>query len=553
MIFLSLLFFFQQSPLPDFLLQQTKAQFQSSYQESLDEAIHNLLQEQDQPSHKSQFLSNLDISSPEKLPTQNLYLRILNSFTKELKPSIYEGVSIVSNLTPAEVESILEYNNLAPIQNQSNLSQVQDTFNNIQELYLQEKDFFTQLAKVRQQAVIYEIFSDNNSQNSGFDLMTDLSQIEQKLFSQSSNSSINYQTPGRSNFWSNFNSQPYISNFSPVNLTTFSNFSSNQNNSTPTTNSPTPTSNQPSSPGNPTQVTLEPIPEYQFPTIQYGAVCQFDSNLQQELEIYQTNNSTEALEQDSINSQTPTSNFSINSETDSQSSNQTPSQQIANYQSSDFSLPFTGISQSCPPDQIFCFTRELRYNQVDLKYPAQEDCVSCLINRLNQDLQNLLDNGVLPQKITGNFGEPALCKKASVGKIGLNLNIFSKPILPEVPTPDYITDLDPYQTQDNSINQNSVSNSGFSIKNDTQTNRDLNLLAQSNAQQFIDQFDQNLNRSYSSNSQVNQSIQNQEIHFQELTSQMNTLNLYLESFNTSLDQLDQNFTELINLPECSEL
>lgn len=535
--------------LPKFVVQKATAQFQNSYQEQLDEAIHDLLKENNQPSHQSQFLSNLDVTKPENLTTQNLYLRVLNSYTKELTPSVYEGMSLVTDLSAPEIKAIIEYNNFSSLQTGNlEISQIQASYQNLLQLYNQEKSFFTNIAKIKQQALVYEIFTDNNSQNSGFDLLKDLNKIEEQLFNQSSQSSIQYQN--RSDYWKSFSSSAFTSSLSPVN---FSSFSTNQPS---TISSPDPV-NQSSSEiqstnQSETEVQLSSVPAYQFPKIQYGAICQIDPDLAEEVGIFTENNSNSNTETSS-NSQPSDSSVTNNSSdtisSSSTSSNITPS----SYQVSPFQINFTNPSQTCPADQIFCFTRELKYNQIDLQYPESENCVACIINRLNQSLQNLLDNGVLPQKITGNFGEPALCKKASVGKVGLNLNIFSKPILSEVPAPDYIQNLDPYQTQNISQSQNSTSNNGFSIQDDSQTNRDLNLISQTNTQQFISQFDSSFRSSFSSNSQVDQVITSQNTHFKEISNQITTLNLYLESFNTSLTQLNQNFTELINLPECSEL
>jgi hypothetical protein len=535
--------------LSEFVVQKTKAQFQSSYQEQLDEAIHSRLKEQNLPSHKSQLLSNLDIRKPETIPSQNVYLRILNSYTKEITPSIYEGMSLVTDLSPQEIESIIEYSNLSSLQSSTqDISQLQSSYQNLLQLYNQEKTFFTNISKIKQKALVYEIFTDNNSQNSGFDLIIDLNLIEEKLFSQSSPSSIQY--PERSNYWKTYSSSPFTSRLSPVNFASFSTSTPQPSSSNPTEVNPNTNPNQ--TPSDET-ISLDPTPVYQFPKLQYGAVCQLDAKLEQEIDIF--NDSLPS----SPPSNTPTSNPTSDNQDQSQPSQpsvtaeNTPATTPASYQSNPFQINFTDPAQSCPADQIFCFTREIKYNQIDLDYPESENCVSCIINRLNQSLQMLLDNGVLPQKITGNFGEPALCKKASIGKVGLNLNIFSKPILSEVPSPDYIQNLDPYQAQSLSQTQNATSNSNFSITKDSQVNRNLDLISQSNTQQFISQFDKNLSTSFSANSQVSQVISSQNIHFSKISNQINTLNLYLESFNTSLDQLNLNFTELINLPECSEL
>lgn len=537
-----------QSNLPQEFLNQAFAQAQGSYQDQLDNSIHNKLKENDQPSHKSQFLSNLDISSPDKIPNQNLYLRTLNSFTKELTPSVYEGMSLVTDLSASEIAAVIEFDNLSPLQTTaSSVSQTQSSYRNLLALYQQEKSFFVELAKIRHQAAVYEIFTDNNSQNSGFDLLTDLNKIEEQLFQESTPNTIAYSDPNRSDFWNNYNSQPFVSTFSPVNFTSFSSSKS----SDPNTEAPSDSSSQEQSPNQ----GLDPTPAYQFPAIQYGAVCQVDPSLKQELDIFQSESENQPDNQDSTQDQTSTGQNGNQASETSQTQNSLPSlpQQIAAYQSKPFQVNFSNQGQSCAPDQVFCFTRELKFNTAGLLYPEGSDCVSCIINRLNQNLQLLLDKGVLPQKITGNFGEPALCKKASYGDIGLNLNIFSKPILPSLPNPDLIRDIDPNFSENLLYQQNAVSNNGFSITNDTQTQNSLDLLSQNNAKQFISKFDSSLTAEFANNSYIAQVIESQDQHFDSISEQINTLNLYFEAFNTSLDQMNLNYIELINLPECSAL
>lgn len=538
LLILGITIFSTQNLLPSLSLPRVFAQSQVSLQNQLDDAIHERLKANDEPSHKSQFLSNLDITSPEKIPNQNIYLRTLNSFTQEISPSIYEGMSLVTGLSVQELQSVIELDDIRSLQrNSDSIQTTQSRYRDLLELYEQEKDFFRSLAKIRQEAAIYEIFTDNNSQNSGFDLLTDLNQIEEKLFQQGTPNTISYSNRDRSNFWNQYNSSPFISTFAPVNFTSFST-------STPVQD---PISNPTQTPTQPTTPDSEDEPTFQFPSLQYGSICQVDPEFKEEIDIFRSQNETDSQ------------NNSQESQIDSNNTNPIPSSplpiqtQIANYSSTPFQINFNGSSQSCPADQVFCFTQELKFNQVDLIYPEGSDCVSCIINRLNQNLQNLLDKGVLPQKITGNFGEPALCKQAAYGKIGLNLNIFSKPIIPQQPDSSSIQGLNPSGYESLANQQKSLSNSGFSITEDSNTQRDLNLLSQTNTQEFITQFDQNLDTDFSKNSEVAQKIQAQQQHFDSLSEQINTLNFYFESFNTSLDQMNQNFVELVNLPECSTL
>lgn len=555
---LVLITIFFQSNLLEGFSNIAKAQFSTSYQQQLQDEIHNQLKQNNLPSHQGQYLSNLRLNQPSNLPNSNIYLRTLNSFTEEIQPSIYEGMSLVTNYSTQELESIFEYNNLQPfLATESDLYQIQSLQNKYQELlnlYQQEKDFFTNLAQLKQKTAIYEIFVDGNTQNSGFDLIADLNQIEQKLFLSNQPRSIQYNN--RNNFWNQFNSEPILTNLQPVSAFVYSEFTSSldqdqSSNSNTTSQDNTDTPNQP----NRDPINLDPTPEYQFPTLQYGAVCEIDPKLKQELDIYADQQATNSANQSDQNTTTDANPSPTQAEGSNSSSNNSSNPVVPATQSSPFNPSNFQLNQSCPADQIFCFTQEIKYNQVDLIYPqGSTDCIGCTINRLNQSLQTLLDNGVLPQKITGNFGEPAICKQGSVGKIALNLNLIPKPLLPELPNTSLIENTNSQKLESTQQLQNSISlNPDFSISEETRVDTDQNILQQSSSYQYIQTFDQQLQSEFSQNAKVIRAVTDQQILFDKLSNQASTLNIYFQAFQESLEQMNVNFIELANLPECSTL
>lgn len=531
----------------------TQAQSSLSYNDQLQLELEKLQNEYGTSFTLNQSLQDLDISKKDKLSESNIYLMILNTYSSQTVQDTYLGMSLATGYSKEEIKDMIEKGQLYPI-SEGDINQKTNIYNGLISLYEEERPFFQTLAELKIDSLVSEIFTDGNSSNSGYDLITDLNSIENKLFKATTPTSI-YSSPtnsDRSNFWRNFTGSPSISNFS-----TYLNTPADTNTSVTNPNQ----NNNSSSSNQDPDISLNLEAEYQFPTLEYGAVCPADPDLYDEISIFndaQNNSNTDQSSSSSSDNSQSNNNSSSTQNTDSSTNQENSSSQPISLDSN-FDKSFFESSSSCSADQVFCFIQETVTNKVTLKYPpasqsAAEDCVACVINRLNQSLQTLLDNGVLPKKITGNFGEPPICKEAAFGKIGLNINIFSKPVLSEIPNSSAIQQTNTFQFEQAQNSQSNLSNNpNFSLSQEYRPKTTTDILTQQNSLQTISSFEANLSNEFDQNSIVTRSLQDQKTLFDTLDNQISTLNLYFEGFNSSLESLNLNFQTLANLPECSTL
>lgn len=530
----------------------SKAQNNLSLQDQVYSNLNTILDEQDKSSFQNLSLASLDLSSPEELANQDIYLRIHNSLNNENKDDIYEAVALTTGYSTSVVEGVIEAGVLfAPdfqLEDPDVISQT-DIFNQIREVYKQEKEFFTTISKLKQYSFIHEIFTDGDPTNSGFDLISDLNLIEEKLFFQKTIPTFQQNRQNQNNPWPSLLSGSGLT----IPTSSISTGSSSISTSNSTQTSETPTSQSSSSQTSPSQDSeLQPIPDFQFETIQFGEVCHIDEKIKQEVEIFQEDNSTSQE-----NSSSEDNSLEVN-QPESPSVNTNGQTNIPQTSSFQFDQSFLDSSNSCPKDQVFCFTQEIKYNQIDLFYPenisTNQDCVACVVERIGVSLQTLLDQGVLPRKITGNFGEPPLCKKASIGEVGLNLHLIPKPILPDRPNSDLIKDLDSELISNQTQQDNSTSNNpDFSISQDTRIDPTQSLTSQQQQNQVVTSFDNSLQLTSSNQSKIKTQVQNQQVLIDQLNNQISTLNTYFQSLNSTLKEMDSSLQVLINKKECSQL
>ena len=523
------------------------AQTNFSYDQQLQIELNKIISSQNLNLNINHDLENFEISNKDKLKNNNIYFKIFNTYHNKSKQESYMGLSLATGFTINELEDMIEKNYIYPVLT-DNLNESQQRFNDVLTLYKQELSFFQTIANLKIDAIISEIFVDANVSNSGLDLIHDLNLIEKKLFLNSNSSTIHNTPTERNNLWSNFNSKPSISNFSTF-LGATNSLQGNTSGSGFL---------DPQNPiANPIDLNLNP--NFQFPKIQYGLVCPTDPKLYQELEIFNNANPNQTPNSNSSNNN-PNTQINPTQSTSNTSNTQSPSTTTGTtLLSNSFDSSFFESSSKCPQDQLFCLLQETKTNQLSIKYPTNTtpnspDCVACVINRINKSLQTLLDNGVLPKKITGNFAEPPLCKQASFGAFALNINIFSKPVPLPAPSSNDIQNTSLFNLERTQNSQNSLSaNPNFSLSQEYRPKLDSNIIQQQNSLQKINDFEDILQNEFAQKAIVDRALQDQKNLFDTLDNQMSTLNIYFESFNSSLKTLESNFQILANLPECSTL
>ena len=158
-------------------------------------------------------------------------------------------------------------------------------------------------------------------------------------------------------------------------------------------------------------------------------------------------NLQESLERFSINQDDPSDQEDSNETDESEEPEQTPEQDDQNPEVAvDFTLPsfsssnplfpefecYTGsdviYSTIGRPEQRFCFyIKEVRQN-LRLLTPSN-NCTNCIFDSMQEKLLDTNDRNLIPQKLTGNYFEPPICKKDLLKKINsTNFSFVAKSI-----------------------------------------------------------------------------------------------------------------------------
>lgn len=336
----------------------------------------------------------------------NVYLTVLNYLSVQKQEVINQKMSREFNINPQEIQDLVELGQLPPKYKfdpayaRARYDQIAAAADTLQK---QKLEIFAR-----------EIFANNDTDDSPFDLIQDLDRIESILFAT------------RSEVMLSGTSQP--ENLPSAGLTR-----TPMSSAAPTTRPDS--SNQPeqSDPQNPdpqdqpeqdsqAQTPVSPSPE--------PNECSTDSNLEDQLNDFE--------QSQAARSQSSESNQTSDSQESSTSTDSTPGPggSQANNSSATSSQPATRLMDvpdvneiACPDDSIFCIVKEEVLGTWGLVIPSNLSCVQCQVDLFNQYMKDLLSNNLLAKKVTGNFAEFPFCK-ASLKKtvVGIDFAIISKSI-----------------------------------------------------------------------------------------------------------------------------
>lgn len=432
------------------------------------------------------------------------------SFEEGEDPNIY---MILFNEIEVEAENRAQTNLITQGYTSKDLDgiiQGQNTQANLAERYNREKDFFRLLAEQSNETLALELFSNGSTADAEFDLLTDLNEIEALLFQHNQESQFG----------------PSLSSYSNPTRTLNDTLAFEQNTDNNTDNQPN--NNDTSSPNTPVEIDLPP-----------AEVCQIDPEILDQLRDYNNNNSNTDTD--------PNPDADGDSDSDEQSGN-TERKSLT---------PLLPREDDCEIDDIFCFKIETIYRTEPAYFPP-DDCVACIIEDIAAITQDLVSEPLTPHKVTGNLFEPNLCKEAfSESVINIRVNLVERPIFPSDPLEELIeltpSDLVEERNSESSPevdDEESVANS---------LARDVALGIVDNAQDSVERAQLEAQRLDEQRLirqglfTVNQDIASQSILIQDLHSRMQTMNIYIDSINGMLTQINGALQSVSNKNSCSAL
>jgi len=346
----------------------------------------------------------------------NIYATILNYLSKQKQELVYDKLRMEFQITPEQTQNLIQNDKLPKdykgFDKETIISRYNQLITSVEVLQKQKLEIFTK-----------ELFANNNTSDSPFDLIDDLTRIEQILFA--SQSEVLLDGTSQLDKITGLSKRPSLSRSPrPETSPTPPSGSAPEDPDQPQTNQPE--GQQAQTP----QISSDPSPNE----------CQADPDLESQINEFEqnrpeTSSSTDSPSDtgsDDSSSGGPRAN-NTSGGGGSQSSNSNNNRQ-GNPNSS---LPPTEPTEiKCEEGEIFCFVKEEVMGRWGLVMPAFKNCVNCQVKTMQEFMKQLLSQNLAPKKVTGNFGEFPYCKVALKKSVaGIDFTVISKAIRPLPPQP----------------------------------------------------------------------------------------------------------------------
>jgi hypothetical protein len=331
----------------------------------------------------------------------NIYLLIFNQNFIQAHDNSIKAFAAIEGLPESQARNFIEKGDTSfltvPSDVDDQASYLNQRSQELKESYEEEKSLFQSLAFLQNQTFALELFTNNNQKDSTFDLVSDLNTIEQKLFGINPPSVFgDMPSSGRSNA-QNLSDAGYSADFRPE--------------ITPASSSPE------------TSAT-ENAPDSQQNTAN-ALACPIDSGLQAELNQFE------------VAANEPESTDSADTSSPASGSNTQLLNSLASGLPPTFKV-FPSPDQRCADavktfGNLFCLKIEEVRTTAGLQFLGEQYCVACVIEKISNITAELSAQSLTPSKLTGNFGEPSVCKKAVLSAFSLNIYFVPKPARSDLP------------------------------------------------------------------------------------------------------------------------
>lgn len=372
----------------------------------LEQSIHLQVNRDLDESLSRQTFNNLKFS---KRRNSNLYITLLNEYALKSRENAVIATAAAEGLSSGEVENILFDQEVQPTRSEDT-TQLSADDNSVRETYLFERQMFRDLTNLQINTLAFEMFTNGSRSDSGFDLLHDLDRIEQLLFANRSPSqfdgSINLDRSTAKSVTSRGFS-PGVSTSSPV-LEEFEQELGDDEQSTEVDEQQQEASSS--------EADLPPN----------SLACPIDSSLQDALNEFESNQEEtgfDLMPQDQDDGEFDSGSSDLNSFA-KQAGFSRPN--LRSFEPT--ATRCAGVDSTVSNNHlVFCLRTETVRTKARSYFPDQDDCVACEIQRIAKIVDDIHSDSLIPQKITGNVAEPAVCKNYALSVFSMNINIIAAP------------------------------------------------------------------------------------------------------------------------------
>lgn len=379
---------------------------------------------------------------------QDLYLMIYEKTEGAALDEALQATAKQFGMTEPKVRTILGGDITPILEKQPGLyvDQAERMYRNIYDSYQRHKEKADLRAQVRAQIEPNEIFVNDDLDDSGFDLVNDLNNIEQILFQK--NEDITIGGSGSSGGDDDEGGEQNGSGSS----------GSSSGNGNSTSETPIDTSGVGPVVGGSGNGGANQNIENAFAADDeaqsaldesfFGGInpnqCFTDNDFSEQLDEFAVNSANNSEQYPNQNQQNQNNNEGENQQNTTSGNGAIAPDSVDNWlnpqlppdspTSANPVLPSAPADWSKPPlcNDIICITLEMISEPVTPTFAEDDNCIVCHLQYINDKLQKTISHNLIPAKATGNLGESSLCKDASgtsLGSVSLNIAFTAVPIV----------------------------------------------------------------------------------------------------------------------------
>ncbi|MGL5831175.1 MAG: hypothetical protein ACRCZE_03435 [Candidatus Altimarinota bacterium] len=377
---------------------------------------------------------------------QDLYLMIYQKTEGAALDEALKATAEQFGMTEPKARAILGGDITPILEKQPGMytDQAERMYRNIYDSYQRHKQRADLRAQVSAQVAPNEIFVNDDLDDSGFDLINDLNNIEQILFQENEEITIGGGGLGGSGDGEDEQTGSASSG---------SNSGDNDTSETPIDTSgggPVTGGNAGSGNGNVDQPgnAFEADDSSALDDSFFGGInpnqCFTDNNFAEQLNEFEENSANNAEQYPNQNQQNQTNDGDGGQNTPTSGDGAVAPDSVDNWLNPQLPPNSPTSANPVPPaapadwdkpslcDDIICITLEIISEPVTATFKEDDNCISCHLQYINDKLQKTISHNLIPSKATGNLGESSLCKDASgtsLGSVSLNIAFTAVPIV----------------------------------------------------------------------------------------------------------------------------